>query len=502
MSYLKKAILSLLIVSLLCLPVFAQSNSLSSTMQRGIGQFKHENYEEALVTFQQACKEDPKSTVAAYYLGLTYKKTQNYKDSLQPLRDAVTNEPKIAGALMELIDSLYQMGELKEAKKWIAEAEIERIRPAQTAFIKGLVLIKGDQDDEAIAAFTKAKELEPELSQQSDYQIGIAYMKKKSFVDAKKIFKDTVVYNPSSAMGGLARQYLDALDRRDQVTKPFKFNFVAGWQYDDNVTLKPDDSAITTSVSGKSDSREVYAFNTEYNHTFNDTFSIRGLWQSYYSDQNKLNFYDMFSNNFIIQPNVNLKNSFLSFPFSYNYVYVDSRSYLSTWSSSTVYNRMFGKENMAQGSFTYQKKDYRWSPSTDDEDRNGNNFVGSFGWFLFYAKNLGYLNVRYTYNKEVTSGNNWDYYGNRGTITALIPMFTKFNLTLSADAFSQKFLNTNTGYLTKRKDAVYTFAAILSYKILKDSEFQLQYTRVKDNCNINVYEYERNIYGAGFNFRF
>ncbi|MCX5705376.1 MAG: hypothetical protein NTZ92_04910 [Candidatus Omnitrophica bacterium] len=498
----RRFIFTIVVVLLLFPSLYAQNETLSPTMQRAIGQFKHENYDEALITLQQARKEDSKSTIAAYYLGLTYKKIQNYKDSLQPLRDAVTNEPKIAGALMELIDSLYQLGDLEEAKKWIVEAEKENVRSAQTSFIKGLVLMKGDQDDEAIAAFTKAKELEPALAQQCDYQIGIVYMKKKNFVDAKKIFKDTIVYNPASTMGGMARQYLDALDRREQVTKPFKFNFAVGWQYDDNVTLKPDDSTITTSVSGQSDSREVYAFNTEYNHTFNDTFSIRGMWQSYYSDQNKLSFYDMFSNNFIIQPNVNLKNSFLSFPFSYNYIYVDSRSYLSTWSSSTVYNRMFGKENMAQGSFTYQKKDYRWSPSTDDDDRGGNNFVGSLGWFLFYSKNLGYLNVRYTYNKEVTAGNNWDYYGNRGTITALIPMFEKFNLTLSADALNQKFLNTNTAYLTKRKDTVYTFAAILSYKILKDSEFQLQYTHVKDNCNISVYEYERNIYGAGFNFRF
>jgi tetratricopeptide (TPR) repeat protein len=503
MLILKKSILALIISILFFSLALAEERPLSATMQKGIGQFKHENYDEALITFQQARKEESRSTIAAYYLGLTYKKIQNYKDAVKPLKDAVTQEPKIAGALLELIDCLYQLDELSEAKRWIAEAEKENVRPAQTAFMKGLVYLKDDQDDEAISAFKKAKELDPSMQQSCDYQLGIAYIKKKQLVDAKKIFKDTIVYNPASTMGGLARQYLDALQRKEEAEKPWKFNFNVGWQYDDNVTLKPDDSTITTSVSGKSDSREVYLASAEYNHSFNDTFSIRGLLQSYYSDQNKLNFYDMFNENIVIQPNVNLKNSFLSFPFNYNYIIVDKRAYLSSWSSSSIYNRMFGSVNMGQASFTYQRKDYRWSPSTDDEDRSGNNYATSLGWFYFFAKNKGYINARYTFNKEETNGNNWDYYGNRGTLVALIPMFTKFNLTLSADAFSERFLNNNTSYNnTKRKDTVYTFAAVLAYKILKDSEFQIQYTHVKDNCNIEVYQYDRNIYGAGFNFRF
>jgi len=501
-TILKKSILALIISFLFFSLASAEEKALSPTMQLGIGQFKHENYDEALVTFQEALKEEPKSSLAAYYLGLTYKNLQNYKDAILPLKDAVTYEPKIAGALIELIECLYQLNQLEEAKKWIAEAEKENIRLPQAAFLKGLVYMKDQKPDEAVAAFTRAKELDPSLAASCDYQLGIAYIMQKQFVSAKKIFKDIIIFNPSSTMGGLARQYLDAIERKEEATKPFKFNFNVGWQYDDNVTLKPDDSTITTSISGKSDSRQVYLASAEYNHSFNDTFSIRGLFQSYYSDQNKLDFYDMFNENFVIQPNVNLKNAFLSFPFSYNYVIVDSRAYLSSWSSSSVYNRMVGSVNMAQASFTYQKKDYRWSPSTASENRDGNNYAGSTGWFYFYAKNKGYLNARYTLNEEDTSGKNWDYYGNRGTLVALVPCFEKFNLTLSADALYQSFFNIHSTYNVKRKDQVYTFSALLAYTIFKDSEFQLQYTYINDKSNIEVYEYKRNIYGAGFNFKF
>jgi tetratricopeptide (TPR) repeat protein len=174
----------------------AQEKTLSATMQKGIGQFKHENYDEALVTFQLACKEEPNSSFNSYYLGLTYKKLQDYKAAIEPLKAAVTNEPKIGQALIELIDCLYQLNELDEAKTWIAEAEKEFVHPAQAAFLKGLVLLKADDNDGAIKAFTDAKTLDKGMEQSCDYQIGIAYMKKKQFVDAKKIFKDTIVLIP------------------------------------------------------------------------------------------------------------------------------------------------------------------------------------------------------------------------------------------------------------------------------------------------------------------
>src|SRR4030042_4827151 len=63
--------------------------SLTSSLSKGIEEYKDENFEEALAILINARKEDPASSLAAFYLGLTYKQLMNYKDAATNFRDAV-----------------------------------------------------------------------------------------------------------------------------------------------------------------------------------------------------------------------------------------------------------------------------------------------------------------------------------------------------------------------------------------------------------------------------
>ena len=67
----------LLIAFAIVLTCEAQEKKVNPTLEKGIGQYKHENYDEALGTLKTARQEEPESTLAAYYLGLTYKQLQN-----------------------------------------------------------------------------------------------------------------------------------------------------------------------------------------------------------------------------------------------------------------------------------------------------------------------------------------------------------------------------------------------------------------------------------------
>lgn len=501
----KKAFICSIILAVTLTVIFiceAQQEKISPTLERGITQYKHENYDEALTTLKKAREEAPTSTLAAYYLGLTYKQLQNYKEALAGLRDAVTYSPKIKGALIELIDCLYQLGQLDEAKRWIGEAEKEGIRPAQAAFLKGLVLIKDGNAKDAIAAFEDAKNLDKSMTQACDYQIGVAHLKGKKFKDARRAFEEVVLVDPSSNMANFANEYMKAIEKREEVMRPLKLTFGVAWQYDDNVVLKPDDTSIAVDIADKADSREVYTGNAEYDYRFNDRLGVKGQYFFYYAKQNNLGFYDLVSNTFAIQPSVYFKNSLLTFPCAYNYLLVNDKAYLSQVTTSGIYNFMVGTWNMGQVFIKYQNKDYLWEPSTPDENRDANDLGGGAGWYFFFAKNKGFLNIRYALNKEETKGNNWDYLGNRASATALIPIFDKLNWTISGDMFLQDFLNTHTIYNVHRKDTVYTLSTLLAYKFFKESEIQFQYTYVKDTSNISIYDYTRNIFSVGVEAKF
>ncbi len=480
----------------------SQEEKLSPTLERGIGLYKHENFDEALDVLKKARDEDPTSTLAAYYLGLDYKQLQNYKMAIPNLRDAVTYTPKIKGALIELIDCLYNYSELEEAHKWIGEAEREGIRPAQIAFLKGLILVKEEKNSEAIAAFEKAKELDHAMEQASNYQIGIARIKSKEYTSAEKAFEEVVSSDPSSNLAKYANQYVEAINRRQEAMKPFRFSFRTAWEYDDNVVLKPESDVVGTNITDDADWRTVYTTSAEYNKRITDRFGIKAQHLFYFAKQNDLGFYDTLSNTVVVQPNFYFENDVLTVPVTYTHTIVDERSYLSTPTISGIYSHMLGEKYMGQVYLKYNNKNFLWTPSTPDEDRDSNGLETGAGWYAFFAKRQGFLNLRYGFDREWTKGQNWEYLGNHLNATVLIPYKEKLNLALSGGVFFQDFVNTHTVFNEKRDDTIYTTAALVTYKVCKNSEFQLQYTHVQADSNVDIYEYRRNIYSVGMEVKF
>lgn len=481
----------------------AQVEKPSLTLEKGIGQYKHENYDEALPTLLKAVEEAPNSTLASYYLGLNYKQLQNFKAAIPNLRIAVTKSPKIKGALIELIDCLYRYNELEEANKWILEAEREGIRPAQVSFLKGLVRQKEGKMEEAITSFEKAKKLDSTMVQAGNYQIGLAHLKEKKFDKAEKSFGQVALILPSSNLAKYANEYLNALDRRRDATQPWRYTFGMFWQYDDNVVLKPGDESLAVDIASAGDSRQVYTVQIENNRRSEDNeWGLKNQYNLYISDQNDLSFYDTVVNSFSIQPNRYTDNSVLSFPVTYSHSIVDSRGYLHNPTLGTTYNHIYNNENMGQVFLRYGYKNYLFTPSTDDENRDANTFDTGLGWFRFFDKRNGFYSFRYAYNQEWTKGDNWDYSGNRLSATALIPIEDLFKITLSGSTYFQDFKNVHTVFGESRDDIVYTASTMLNYELNDSTELRLQYTYVRDDSNLSVFDYVRNIYSTGVQFKF
>lgn len=478
---------------------FAQNNK---TLEEGIKFYRQENYDEALNVFKKARDEDPNSSLAAYYLGLTYKQLQNYKEAKTHLKDAVTLTPKIKGALLELVEVLYQLNEFQEAHEYIAVAEKEGIRPAQTAFLKGLVLLKDNRNIEAIESFNTAKQLDKALAQTADYQIGIAYLKEKKFTEAKDVFKEVVVFDPNTDIASFANQYLEALKRKEELEKPFKFSVSAAFQYDDNVLLRPSDATVAADITNQEDTRQIITGKAEYNKRFSENLGLNLQYSLYFAKQNDLGNYDVLSNTGIITPSLYFKNATVGLPVSYNHTIVGDKDYLATIGTTPLINFRIGQTQMGQLSLKYQNKDFLRTPTTADENRDSDEYGAGAGWYKFFAKNKGFFNLRYDFNLDDTKGNNWEYFGHKASAALLVPVFEKLKASIIGEAFLQDFENTHTVYNVKREDKVYTASTMLAYNFWKDAELQLRYTYVKDNSNIVIYDYDRNIYSAGIEYKF
>ena len=468
----------------------------SSSLEEGIKLYQRENYDEALKLLQKARDEDPASTRAAHYLGLTYKQLQNYKAAKTHLRDAVTYTPKIKEALLELIDVLYQLGDLDGAHKWIRVAEEEGLRPAQVAFFKGLVLLKEDKNLEAVNALKKAKELDRALEQTVDYQIGVAYLKEKSFNEAQKAFKEVIVLDPNTDVSAYADEYAKALERRREGEKLVRVSSGFYSEWDDNVILKPSDVSTVAEIGNQEDFREVVTSSVEFSKRFGD-FGIKLDYDFYFANQDDIGIFDLHSHTWGITPAYYSQSFTLSAPMQYNHTWVDDSGFLSTFSGNPLVNFKIGERQLGQVGVKLQVKNYLRSPVNADEDRDAFRVAPGLGWFFFFPNNKGFFGLRYELDVEDTEGRNWNYFGNRVNASLQLGLIGKLKLTVVGDFYFQDFLDRHTTFGVKRDDDAYTLSTLLSYPLGKNLELQFRYTFVEHDSNIALYEYDRNVFSTG-----
>ena len=214
------AICAVLFFSFLAFVSFAFAESAS--LMQGIDQYKNENYEEAIPLLLDARKAEPRSSVAAFFLGLAYKQVLDYPSAFVHLQDAVTLHPRIKEAVVELIEVALQLNKLQTAKEWIYIAEREEIFAARIAFLKGLALKKEGKNTEAVASFERAMSLDETLAQAAEVQIAMCYLEERKLKTAKETFRAAVLLDPTSDLAAYARQYQDLVEERMYMERPLR----------------------------------------------------------------------------------------------------------------------------------------------------------------------------------------------------------------------------------------------------------------------------------------
>ncbi|MEN8262372.1 MAG: tetratricopeptide repeat protein [Nitrospirota bacterium] len=523
MSFAQRLILSAIILAVLTIfsqPVFSQDNP---DLQRGIAEFRQENYEEALDGLMKARSTEPGSSEAAYYLGVTYKNLQDYEEAVKHLKEAVNLVPEIKAVHLELADVLYNLGKYEEAMDAVKTAESKNVRPGQTAFLKGLILLKMDENTSAIESFNKARAQSPGLVQAADYQIGLAMIKEDRLNEAETQFNEVIVKDPNTDMAAFATHFIDKIKKKRRERSPYHYYIGAHFQYDDNVVLRPSDESSAANVTDDDDYREVLTLGFEYVPRERKTFDVTAHYSFYLSNHHDLSNYDVMSHTAVLVPSykINEKSS-ADVALSYNYTLVDGDKYLGAATISPTYTRSFGSDHTLQTYISYQKKEFYNEIPTKHEDRDSDQYAFNLNWYYFFnqdtgiltpfmerfqmsffQKNKGYLNIFYKLYFEDAEGGNWEYVGNKADATVLLQLMERLKLSLSAGFEYQDFKKIHTDFdKVERRDLIYRGSALLFYRFYKQANVQLLYVHTRDDSNIPLYDYYRNIYSIGVEWRY
>lgn len=489
-----------------------------SPFERGVTEFNAENYEEALVLFEEAYKDIQTDPQNISYLGLTHRELQNFPEAVRFFKEAIRLEPKAGDANFLLADVLYNTGDLEEALDEVETALIEGARLAESNYLKGQILLKLKRNSEAIVAFEQAKSLDPALAQQADFQIALAYLDEKEFKKAEALFKGLITIDPTSDWALFSKDYLEAIER---VQPPYRLNLSAGVQYDDNVLALPTDYTQFGGMQKKGDWKGLFSLFGEY------TLLERGAWDtkasyslnaikhsqgSYRKDTGGEVFsQDTVNHTIAVMPSYNTERSVTGIIFSYSYFQLASELYMQTMGVNPSYTFLMDGNHLGQLSLRYRKEDqnldfyqkkYGALPP-EAEERSANNYAGGVGYIYTFSNSNGLINLKLEGELNDASGSDWDYNGIRASGAFLYP-FANSRVKANAylEFYNQAFSNENSIYHMDRNDQTYTMQPSLTYSLTKSLDINLEYTYIHDDSTIDVYSYIKNLYTVNLVLRF
>jgi tetratricopeptide (TPR) repeat protein len=497
------AICEAVLLFFLAFPLYAFAESPS--LMLGIEQYKNENYEESIPLLLDARKEAPGSSLAAFFLGLAYKQILDYPKAFVHLQDAVTLHPRIKEAVVELIEVALQLNKLKAAKEWIQIAEKEEIFAARIAFLKGLVLKKEGKNMEAIASFERAMAIDKTLAQAAEVQIALCYLEERKLKAAKETFQAAVLFDPNSDLAAYARQYQDLVEERIYMERPLRVTLGAYGQYDTNVVLLPNERAFAPGITDEESAvltttaRVDYVPVFEGPWLFNAQYAFLGSFYENYSTS-----HNYLSNSIYVAPGYNFGRYALNLAVNYNHYLVRDPSYkryLDYVYAGPLLRVLLKPTHVLEAFSGYVHQEYDEPPLIPEEDRDSDGYYGYLGWIWLYAKGA-FFSMRYEFSTDNADGIHWQNNGHRLLVNVTIPLGGKLKLQSTGQAFFQRFKNTNTIFGVKREDDVYRGSLGLVWEFYKNTSLVLQLNVTRANSNIPFYDYDREVYTAGIEYRF
>ena len=486
---------------------FGQS---AGPLQEGIRQYQADNYEEAVELLKKAREEAPQSTEAAFWLGMAYKQQNAFPEAVPHLTDAVTLSPPIREAIVELIDVLYRTDNTQEAKKWIAVAERDKIYPAKTAFLKGMILVKEGKFPEAIASFEESKRLDASYAQSADFQIGLAYMLDRKYAQAGERFRAAVTQDPVSDLASFARRYQDLVEDRSWVERPVRLTLSMMGQYDTNMLQEPysvpgiSDAGEQQSLAMLNTARVDFVPVLSGNWLFNAGYAVSSTLH-----EKNVHTHDVLVNNFSVAPGYNFGRFALNLSANYTHVLKRNPSYERYSDNSSVGPLLRimlteQQDHILEIYGGYAQKNYFSAHIDPNEDQTATG-IDSYASWVWLFKNGAIFNLKYGFTTENAQGNNWTNMGHRFTVNSIIPLPWRLKLQVGGEFFLQDYANENAipaFNRETRRDRTYTGIAGLTWDLNKNLSLLLQYTGIRAKSNIFIYDFDRSIYSAGAELRF
>lgn len=168
----------------------AQQKSASDLFKEGNDYFQAGLYRKAIRAYKETVAQNPEFKEAWYNLGVSYSRESKFKEESNAYKKAIALDGKYGRAVFNLAIAQEDGGSLQDAissyESFLSVSQGEKDQ-ADACVNLGILYTKTGKYDDAVLAYTKSLELDPDLAD-ANFNLGIAYGK----MSALEKYKDRV----------------------------------------------------------------------------------------------------------------------------------------------------------------------------------------------------------------------------------------------------------------------------------------------------------------------
>ncbi len=444
-------------------------------------------YKNAEDNFLKALRFQSNNPYYNYYLGKTYLEMGRYDQADRYFAKAAAIDPAIPNLSYDRGLLAYKTEGYAAAARHFEQAVTASPTNVLAAYYAGVSLFKLDRYSSASNYLLRAAQQSPSVRGQAYYYAGISFQRSGNSDRAKEMFRLAKEYADTDELRESADRWLRSVERRQAAEKPYTVYFKLGRRYDDNVRLEPLDIDLFTDESdGATElyftgSYDLYAQNP---YTFGLGYSLYRTWHD------DLDEYDLTGSI------GNIYGSYSLAPFTFRlsyqpvYYWVDSDSYLKRHRIRPEVFWSLGERLDARLFYTYYRDDYEI-----DEDRSGHTNEIFGGLYYRLRNNLALISGGMGYERN--SASKLEAYDQwLGRLDGLFYLPWELNFGVTASYRSRT-------YDMDREDDRYELAFTLSRAIYQEWLGLLaEYSYTRNSSNIELYEYDRNVFTLSLTARF
>ena len=465
-------------------------------LEQGIAAYAAENFDEARVLLEQAYRAGLQDRAARRYLALTYYQLQQFAEARPLLEQTIAADPDDNEARYALAEAQLLLDDANAALQQ-AKMLAERDFSPRVSLLLGRIHSRLGQQGEAIAILEGAlDESDPKLYQAVSLELAPLYNIRGKNQQARDLTERAIALAPDSFDAYELRALSQRLQQVQAVAQPVELSLGYRLEYDSNVPLAPDDENLALNIDDDDDFRHVLFGDLLGRYPLGGNFELLGEAHLTVGLHNDLDEFDFTRQNYVAGLAWNQSDYGVRLPLEFEQVDIDSDRLVQSFAIAPgVYYRL-SNDALVYGFARIKDNDFN-NADSPEEDRSGTTRSLGMTFHGLFAERRGSLRGILEVGEDDTDGSNWERDEWRLYLYGTYKVTDQVELGLGFEHESNDYDNVNNVFLETRDDTINTVFASAAYKLDDNWEVRLQAVHEEGDSNIDVYDFDRNIFSVG-----